>query len=143
MAALFAGGVLLFLVLRLVLVPKDFGLYGHYRAGALADVATKPVVFGGRAACADCHTEIIDKQKGSKHAAIGCEACHGPLARHVTDPSSQVPTHLVSDTKRCLGCHASNPAKPKGFLQIDPKSHGEGEPCASCHGPHAPEKGAV
>ena len=39
MAAVFAIGIVLFLVLRGIFVPKTFGQYGHYRAAAIADVA--------------------------------------------------------------------------------------------------------
>ena len=34
-AGLFVAGVLAFLVLQAFLVPRGFGVYGHYRAGAL------------------------------------------------------------------------------------------------------------
>lgn len=140
MAALFCGGILAFVVLRFFLVPSDFGLFGHYRAGAVDDAAAPPLVFAGHGACADCHTDAADALKESKHAAIGCEACHGPLAKHAGDPSAQAPAKLGAPA-RCLGCHAASRAKPKTFPQVDAKTHGEGEACASCHGPHAPEKG--
>jgi hypothetical protein len=34
LAGLFLAGAALFVVLRAALVPDDFGVYGHYRAGA-------------------------------------------------------------------------------------------------------------
>ena len=55
-ALLFVAGLFLFVVARAILVPKGFGDYGHYRAGALADVAARPVAYAGRAACLECHT---------------------------------------------------------------------------------------
>jgi hypothetical protein len=140
MAGLFAAGVGVFVILRSVLIPKDFGLYGHYRPGALADAAARPMAFAGHANCADCHQDIVDSQKGSKHAAVSCEACHGALAKHAGDPSAQTPEKKSAATL-CMVCHAPNIAKPKKFPQVDPKTHGEGNPCTSCHGPHAPEKG--
>ena len=41
-AGLFAAGVLAFLVLQAFLVPKGFGVYGHYRAGALEENRVRP-----------------------------------------------------------------------------------------------------
>ena len=43
-AAVFLGGILVFAILRGFLVPASFGLYGHYRADAIKDVAALPVV---------------------------------------------------------------------------------------------------
>ncbi|MGC8763549.1 MAG: multiheme c-type cytochrome [Acidobacteriota bacterium] len=138
MAALFAAVFFLFLVARAILVPKDFGVYGHFRAGALRDNAERPLAFAGRAACADCHDDIVQKRKGSKHHRVGCEACHGALARHAADPEKLVPQK--PDGKAvCLVCHLENVAKPKGFPQVNPQEHGDGGPCSSCHNPHHPE----
>jgi len=141
MAALFLAGIVAFCVLRLVFVPKDFGLLGHYRGSALAEIAARPPAFAGRAACVECHDDVPKVQTGSRHAALGCEACHGALAKHAGDPSAQAPRKLAELGKDlCLGCHAANVAKPKGFKQVD-GSHGDGGKCSDCHGGHAPEKG--
>ena len=139
MAALFAAGVVLFLIVRAVLVPKGFGVYGHYRAGALADNRVRATHFAGRAACIECHTDEGDRLKGGKHAGVGCEACHGALAKHAADPSSLKPTKPDSKTL-CQTCHLMNVAKPAKFPQIDPKSHMDGGPCLTCHDQHAPDK---
>lgn len=139
-AMLFGAGILVFLVARAVLVPKDFGTLGHFREGAIADNRAREVSFAGRAACGDCHSDIVDARKGSKHAQVGCEACHGALAAHASasDPSASKPVK-PDPRKICLVCHLSNIAKPKGFPQVDPKDHGEGGACGDCHKPHHPE----
>ena len=139
MAALFAAGAVLFLIARAVFVPKSFGQYGHYRAGALTDVRSKSVVYAGRAACVECHTEEGDRLKGGKHKSIGCESCHGALAKHAADPSSPKPTKPDPKTL-CQSCHLANLAKPAKFPQIDPKGHMDGGPCLTCHDQHAPDK---
>ena len=115
-AIVLLAGLGLFMVIRGAVVPKGFGQYGHYRGGALADVRSKPVVYAGRAACVECHTEEGDRLKGGKHKGIGCESCHGALAKHAADPSSL------------------KPAKP------DPKTHMDGGLCTTCHDQHAPDK---
>ncbi len=134
---LFAAGFVVFLIARAVLVPKGFGEYGHYRAGALADVASRPITFAGRAACADCHSDVADLKKAGKHAGLGCEACHGPLAAHAADPTTAKAAKPVPSTL-CPVCHTKNVAKPSKFPQVDPKEHASGASCSECHKPHSP-----
>ena len=137
-AGLFAAGVLLFLVIRAILMPAGFGTLGHYRPGALDDAASRTVSFGGRAACEECHSDVAEARKGSKHGSVNCEACHGPLAAHAADPTT---TKAVrpDPARICLVCHTNNVAKPRGFPQVDPKEHSGGESCGTCHKPHHPE----
>ncbi|HEX6880363.1 MAG TPA: hypothetical protein VF135_08375, partial [Terriglobales bacterium] len=58
-AAVFVTGILLFLVLRAVFVPRSFGLYGHYRADALQEITARPISYAGHKACADCHDDVV------------------------------------------------------------------------------------
>ena len=51
-AALFAAGFVLFVLARALFVPKGFGLYGHYRAGALADNRARTGASRGEASAA-------------------------------------------------------------------------------------------
>jgi uncharacterized CHY-type Zn-finger protein len=138
LVGLFAAGILVFLVLRMVMVPKSFGVYGHYRAGALLDLRARDPVYAGRAACADCHDDIVAQRVGSRHAQIGCESCHGALAAHAADPEAVKP-ELPEATPLCERCHQANVARPHGFPQVDPAEHAEGSPCTECHSPHHPE----
>lgn len=136
-AGLFAGGVLLFLILRAAFVPEGFGEHGHYRSGALADAAARPIAFAGRRLCGDCHGDVADKLRGGKHAGVGCEACHGPLAGHADDPAG-VKAVKPAPLALCPVCHAQNAAKPEGFPQVNVKDHAEGASCKDCHDPHHP-----
>ena len=68
MAGLFAVGISAFLVLRAVMVPAGFGVYGHFRAGALDDDRARPVRYAGHAACEDCHADVVEARQGSRHA---------------------------------------------------------------------------
>ena len=47
LATLFAVGIALFLGVRALLVPADYGLLGPYRASALAQNQAKPIAFAG------------------------------------------------------------------------------------------------
>src|SRR6476469_7968181 len=81
LAALFIGGLLLFTVVRAEFVPKDFGKYGHYRPGAIGDVAARPITYAGRARCTECHEDTVNEAAPAKHKVISCETCHGPLLK--------------------------------------------------------------
>lgn len=60
LAAIFAIGTLLFVVVRAQMVPDDFGRYGHYRAGAIDDERARTPVHAGQAACAGCHPDVVE-----------------------------------------------------------------------------------
>lgn len=137
LAAVFLALAVLFLIARAALTPKDFGMYGHYRAGALTDVRARQVSFAGRAACLDCHDAVDAVKKKGKHAGLGCEACHGALAKHAAEPQDFVPVEPDVRTL-CLTCHLKNVAKPAGFPQIDPKEHAGSDSCVQCHQAHSP-----
>jgi hypothetical protein len=137
-ALLFGIGLVLFLVVRGFLVPKDFGAMGHFRPGALDDNRARPVAFAGRAACEECHGEVAELRKGSKHERINCEACHGALAAHAQDPGAVTPA-LPDAGKLCLTCHLQNVARPAAFPQISPEDHAGTQACTECHRPHHPE----
>jgi hypothetical protein len=138
-AGIFAAALVLFLMLQLIFVPKDFGLYGHYRPGALDDIRARPVAFAGRETCEACHSEEAATKSKGKHAAVACEACHGALARHAEadDPEKAKPARPTAEL--CLVCHAANVAKPASFPQIKPKDHAEPGACLQCHKAHDPK----
>lgn len=142
LAAVLAAGVVLFVLIRQEIVPAGFGKYGHFRAGALDDVRSRPLVHAGREACAACHDDVLTVLKTSKHRTIGCEACHGPQAKHANadDPSALKPT-LPEVRTLCVRCHESNSARPKTFPQVVSKEHSGGESCKNCHQPHSPKLG--
>ncbi len=141
MASLFAVGIGAFLVLQYAFVPAGFGRYGHYRPGALddnRDPAKHPVHYAGRAACEDCHGDVVEARKGSRHERIGCEACHGPSARHASNPTEVKPTR-PDPRAVCIRCHSASASRPKAFPQVVVAEHADEGPCTSCHKAHAPK----
>lgn len=137
MAALFGVGIVAFLVLQAVLVPEGFGVYGHYRAGALEENRAHPAAFAGRAACVECHSDVADAAKGGRHEGVRCEACHGPLASHAAEPTEKKPVK-PDPGALCARCHAANVARPARFPQVEPAEHAGKEACTGCHKPHHP-----
>jgi hypothetical protein len=148
-------GFVAFLVLRWVMIPSDFGVYGFYRAGALDDVKAQPIAYAGRAACEDCHAGTYDRPGGTtnalqgakpaeadpvkdnRHFVLRCEACHGPLAFHVADQSK--PVAKVGVDGLCLSCHAQLSGRPDTQPQVLKSDHSGNDPCLSCHRPHRPK----
>ncbi len=137
LAAVFIVVFLFFLLVRTQLVPKSFGQYGHYRGNALQEIAARPVKYAGHNACADCHDEVVKTKAAGKHATVNCEACHGPLQKHVEDPAGVVP-ELPDTGVLCARCHEANLAKPKAFPQVVSEEHSTGQKCKTCHQPHSP-----
>ena len=136
LAALFVTGIALFLGLRWILVPADYGLIGPYRASALVQNREKPIAYAGQAACIDCHSDVAEIRKANAHAQVSCESCHGPLAAHAGDPS--VAALRPDPRATCAVCHTPNPAKPAAFKTVIFAEHAGDESCATCHPPHAP-----
>jgi len=138
MAGLFAVGVGAFLAFRAVMVPPGFGTLGHFRPGALDDARASPMHYAGHAACEECHTDVVEARKGSRHARIGCEACHGPLMAHVEAAGGQKPSRPDSRVL-CSRCHRASPWKPTTYPQVVVAEHSPEGPCTACHKPHAPK----
>jgi hypothetical protein len=136
-ALLFVAGAVAFMVLRAVFIPAGFGDLGHYRSGALEDNREHRPSFAGQAACAECHEDALETKSRGKHAGVRCEACHGALAAHASDPTAAAASKpAVPDL--CVVCHGESVSRPAGFPQVDPVEHAAGEACTACHAPHAP-----
>jgi len=136
LAALFAIGIALFLGLRWLLVPADYGLLGPYRASALAQNRTPAIVYAGQVACVECHTDVAETRKANAHEAISCESCHGALAAHAADPG--VAARRPDARTTCAICHIPDTAKPAFLKTVNFAEHAGDESCVSCHPPHAP-----
>jgi len=137
LAAVFLLGLVAFLVIRSLLVPRSFGRYGHYRANAIGEIAALPISYAGHQVCEGCHTDEADMKSKGVHKGVACESCHGPQAKHADDPGTAQPAKLDT-TSLCPRCHQANIAKPKTFPQVDAPDHSGGAACNTCHQPHSP-----
>lgn len=140
-AGIFVITFLVFWAIRGRVVPQSFGKYGHYRASAIAEIASHPLHYGGHEMCESCHTDVQDIKKSGRHAHVNCEACHGPQAQHASD-TSIVPAKLDTAVL-CARCHAASAARPNSFPQVKVGEHSNGVPCETCHQPHSPAIGAA
>ena len=151
---------------RSLLVPRDFGTLGPYRASALAEIAARPSRFPADATCHACHESVEHERAGKAHEAVRCAHCHGLGTEHVRlalaakdDPTVTLPAAsewdgdfltkldlwVTKDRATCLSCHEAAVGMPEGFKKIDVASHleeqGASEPlsretCFECHGGH-------
>ncbi len=125
------------LLIRAHFVPKSFGRYGHYRANALSELSAQPISYGGHQVCQTCHDDVAALKAAGMHKGVNCEACHGPLEKHIEDPGSVKP-RLPDTTMLCPSCHQANIAKPRNFPQVVSEEHSNGVACKVCHQPHSP-----
>jgi hypothetical protein len=136
-ALILVAGMALFLVVRAAVVPKGFGEYGHYRAGALELIRQHPIAYAGQDTCVMCHEDEAKTRAAGKHAQVHCESCHGPLSQHAEDPAAHVP-QLPDVANLCRRCHEKDAAKPPAFPQVVTSEHSGGALCNACHQPHNP-----
>ena len=137
LAAVIVVALIGFVVLRAAVVPRSFGQYGHYRADAINEIASRPIAHAGHEVCEACHTDVVDQKKLGKHVVVACEACQGPQAKHADDPATIKPPKLDTAIV-CARCHEANSAKPKAFPQVATADHSGGLACDTCHQPHHP-----
>jgi len=137
MGGVFLLGLILFLVIRSVFVPKSFGEYGPYRGAALGEIKARPIAYAGHETCEACHPDVMELKTKGVHAHVNCESCHGPLAKHADDPASVTPPKVEVATL-CVRCHSENLAKPTKFPQVNAKEHSGGQACDTCHQQHSP-----
>ncbi len=127
-----------YLLARYLLVPSDFGLWGHYRASSVVQNASQNIKYAGSEACAECHEDLVAKKKTGYHVGVSCETCHGPAASHTREPEKTKPA-VAKGRANCLICHEYVPSRPSGFPQVVSDSHNPLQACTKCHQPHDPK----
>jgi hypothetical protein len=137
MTLVFALAIASFVMWRSWMVPADFGVYGHYRAGAIAEIAARTPVYAGQLECVTCHSEVQQERLAGRHGRIACEACHGPLGQHARGETDAAPIR-PSTRGVCLTCHTSRVGMPVAFPKVVVKEHSDAGPCTDCHKAHTP-----
>jgi hypothetical protein len=129
---------LLFIFIRPLFIPDDFGIYGHFRASAVDEIVALEIKYAGQETCFDCHDDVMETKYDGYHKNVACEVCHGPGSAHTEDPEA---AQLIAPTGRgyCTLCHEYLPSRPTGFPQIVAAAHNPNEPCIGCHDPHDPD----
>lgn len=119
--------------------PKEINWTALNPAYAGAEFVRDPQV------CAGCHEESATKYQHTTHARafqtnpknatekLDCESCHGPMSKHVEEPTADFSLDKVSAAGRsqvCLQCHSAG----KSQMQWHGSAHSAGDvSCDSCH----------
>ena len=138
--------VVVILIARTVVVPKDFGIhergymYGWYRKANEEEWKAFKVKYQGKESCEGCHSEQNQQVRSFRHNIIECENCHGPGIEHPSEPQK-----LMIDRSRglCLRCHTFLPyptSKRTEIRGIDPDVHNPDLDCVGCHDAHKASK---
>ncbi|MBM4166240.1 MAG: ammonia-forming cytochrome c nitrite reductase subunit c552 [Ignavibacteria bacterium] len=67
--------------------------------------------------CYECHTEVADLRKGSKHEKMNCVACHSDLPQHLEDASKKPITDV--SLSKCGSCHKD---QYESFMHVNMQS---------------------
>lgn len=134
-----------------LLIPDSFGVYGHYRADAIAEASLVPIRHGTNASCFECHSYEAKIHKKGRHQTISCEFCHGTYADHVAN-NKKIKTLPVKKEKEittlCLRCHNTEiKARSEEVIRtVAMPNHLKDQnvkithDCNQCHHVHAPLK---
>jgi len=134
---------------KMLLTPKSFGTYGHYRADTIAEEAQVEIRHGTNASCFSCHQHEADIHLKGRHKTISCEFCHGTYADHIKDGKKvgTLPVKRGEEIKvLCLRCHnKAIQARPEEVIKtVVMPEHLESQKvkvthiCNQCHNQHAP-----
>jgi hypothetical protein len=138
-------GIIVFAVGRILLVPKTFGLFGHFRASDVMEQRALEVKHQGPASCEPCHSDEHELWKMNSHKNIICEDCHAPYVTHVKNDEKYAEMEINRSYNFCLRCHQQLPARPADFPQIQVIEHLaqfqaalQDTVCFRCHSAHDP-----
>ncbi|MBI4297704.1 MAG: hypothetical protein HY676_04155 [Chloroflexi bacterium] len=138
--ALLVVGVVVFLLIRQVLVPRSFGEYGYYRGENVQEWASLPLTFSDTSSCNQCHAPVYAQWHSSPHVAVSCENCHGPGIAHIETGAKLT---IPEARELCLVCHERLFSRPANFPQVESVAHAGDVECTACHSPHSPAIGGT
>ena len=133
------------LLMRTMTASVSVGLIGLTHEDNPRWWATRTIQNESSAACVECHKPTRTAITASAHATVDCESCHGAGSEHIALARSgrEAPLALADARDLCATCHAALVARPDGFPQVDPATHGVPaagvtSSCVSCHNAHDP-----
>lgn len=122
-----------------LVVVALYSEYGYHPARNTARWAIQPIRFAAAASCTACHDGQVTAIAQRSHAAVDCQACHGPLADHARQASISLVAAAEAppaSPAACLTCHERVTGRPATFPMVTAVAHFGGAPCLLCHDPH-------
>lgn len=141
-----AIAAMLFVAGKIYFPPKSFGIYGHYRAASVGDIAAAhPAYLSPDSFSTEYPKEFAEWSSGI-HKVVKCQICHTSVAGPTTAmaslagaASASAPLPAAADYRRlCVKCHEKIAGRPDFMPQIEVESHSQGQACTACHNPHSP-----
>lgn len=139
-ALLFVGG-------KIIFHPKSFGVYGHYRAASVEDIAAPQPVYLNSDSFSTAYPKEYETWSTGIHKVVKCQVCHSPAGKSMSPASFATDAAHASSTalpvpsesrKLCVKCHEKIAGRPEFMPQIEVSSHAGERQCTACHNPHSP-----
>jgi cytochrome c553 len=138
---------LLFVAGKMYFPPKSFGVYGHYPAASVKEIADATPTYLTPASFAADYPKQYETWSSGIHKVVKCQICHTSVGARpamaslagatAASTSALLPT-AGEPLKLCVKCHEKIAGRPDYMPQIDVESHSKGQECTACHNPHSP-----
>lgn len=135
---------MLFVAGKMYFPPKSFGVYGHYRAASVEDIAAPHPAYLSPDAYSAAYPKEYETWSAGIHKVVKCQICHTTVGMTMNMASlggaaSTVALPAAGDSRTlCVKCHEKIAGRPDSMPQIDVDSHSKGQACIACHNPHSP-----
>jgi cytochrome c553 len=145
--AILAVLAMMFVAGKMYFPPKSFGVYGHYRAASVEDIAAAHPAYLSPVSYSAAYPKEYEMWSGGIHKVVKCQICHTTVGKLVSMASLSGATPLSTSAalpaagdsrKLCVKCHEKIAGRPQYMPQIEVDSHSKGQACTACHNPHSP-----
>jgi cytochrome c553 len=138
---------MLFVAGKMYFPPTSFGVYGHYRAASVEDIAAPHPAYHSPDSYAAAYPKEYATWVGGIHKVVKCQICHTTVGKTLqlasfspaTPISNPAALPAAGDSRKlCVKCHEKIAGRPDFMPRIDVVSHARGQACIACHNPHSP-----
>jgi len=145
--AILAVLAMLFVAGKMYFPPKSFGVYGHYRAASVEDIAAAHPAYLSSDSYSAAYPKEYEIWSSGIHKVVKCQICHTTVGKTLNMASLSGATSLLTSAtlpaagdsrKLCVKCHERIAGRPDYMPQIEVDSHSKGQACTACHNPHSP-----